>query len=763
MRALLLRPWERLRPNLMRHWAALLLVAAAAALVGLCLNDSVWLARLAKPGWVVWPGLLCGLLLARARWPAWASGIYALLLSMIVGLQAIGRPLPSLAQVHEQAFMEVLVGMRLRGGVLAQRLGGWLELARSGLPNFDSGLPVLILLLVGWNVCAWLGFCVWRRSTFAGLLPAWLLLALNGYWSSQNLWLLAYFSAVSLLLLAVTHYRERIAHWERRKIDYPDELAPGWMAAAAALALGVMLLARVAPLVWSPQGLERLIEWFERPPQESVSAPQAVVQNETRHLPARVLDLSEIGAYLPESNETVMWVGTSDPQPAPSQVGVAASATQTRRHYWRGGVMTVYTGRGWQPAKLDLREKSPQESLGATYAGRYALEQTFELPGGSSGMLFAANEPQQASGAGLYAAQPDGSLIVAGVSARYRVVSWAPEVDAAALRSADPQRIPAQVLETYTQLPSGLPGRVRELAAQITAGAQTPYDQARAVQDYLRGAYTYDLAVAPALAGTDVVDSFLFDSRAGFCSHFASAMAVLLRAQGIPARVAVGYLNGDYDWDLGLYRVPASAAHAWVEVYFAGYGWIEFEPTPAFQAPVYDTPDAVQGGLAPEPAQPLSIPVGWQRLLAGLGMLVGVGALALLIAMVVRFEFGGWGAKSLAGRLYWRLRGALAWGGYAAPATVTPLEFLEGCREVLEAHPRLWQASEQLTALYLRDRFAPEGAGRQELAAARAGWRAVSGELGVWVLRRRITAAVKRKSGRHGAGPGAGMQLRERR
>jgi transglutaminase-like putative cysteine protease len=79
------------------------------------------------------------------------------------------------------------------------------------------------------------------------------------------------------------------------------------------------------------------------------------------------------------------------------------------------------------------------------------------------------------------------------------------------------------------------------------------------------------------------VDYFLFESREGYCTYYASAMVVLLRLNGIPARIAAGFAQGDYDPTLGAYRVSESDAHSWVEAYFPPYGWVEFEPTASIQ------------------------------------------------------------------------------------------------------------------------------------------------------------------------------------
>ena len=135
----------------------------------------------------------------------------------------------------------------------------------------------------------------------------------------------------------------------------------------------------------------------------------------------------------------------------------------------------------------------------------------------------------------------------------------------------------------YLQLPADLPQRVRDLAAEVTADADNPMDMALAVQDYLRSdafEYTQDIERPP--RGADGVDHFLFNTRAGYSDYYASSMAVIMRASGVPARLAAGYAPG-VDIDGTDFRaVKDSDSHSWVQVYFPGHGWIDFEPTPAW-------------------------------------------------------------------------------------------------------------------------------------------------------------------------------------
>ncbi|MDC7121304.1 DUF3488 and transglutaminase-like domain-containing protein [Cellulomonas fimi] len=134
--------------------------------------------------------------------------------------------------------------------------------------------------------------------------------------------------------------------------------------------------------------------------------------------------------------------------------------------------------------------------------------------------------------------------------------------------------------------------QIQDLAREITEDAETPYEQAMALQSYFRAAtnFTYDTRIAPART-EDAVWDFL-QSRRGYCVQFATSMALMARALGIPARVGVGFLPGDATGD-GQYVVTGRKSHAWPELYFADFGWVRFEPTPAVQSgapPVWSDP-----------------------------------------------------------------------------------------------------------------------------------------------------------------------------
>jgi protein-glutamine gamma-glutamyltransferase len=159
---------------------------------------------------------------------------------------------------------------------------------------------------------------------------------------------------------------------------------------------------------------------------------------------------------------------------------------------------------------------------------------------------------------------------------RYQGTARLPLIAPADLRKAS-RDYPEEIRDTYLQLPQ-LDPRVKKLAEDITAHSTSDYDKATDIRRYLIANYAYTLNLTS--AGKDPLAYFLFTRRAGHCEYFATAMTIMLRAVGVPARYATGFLPGEYNDVGGDYIIRGSDAHAWVEVYFSGYGWLTFDPTP---------------------------------------------------------------------------------------------------------------------------------------------------------------------------------------
>jgi transglutaminase-like putative cysteine protease len=277
----------------------------------------------------------------------------------------------------------------------------------------------------------------------------------------------------------------------------------------------------------------------------------------------------------PELTERViMTVRVEDPNPGAPEFW--------SDYRWRGPTFALYTGRGWDnPPPREVLRLGPGETwLRSLPADRRPLRQEFRFLAGKPYWLYAAGEPVAAdirSRASLL-----GREHLVGMTAnvrRYTVVSQAPIFQAENLRVA-PSEYPPDILP-YLELPETVPQRVRDLAARITADATRPYDQALAIEAYLRSAFPYTLDVPLPPPDADVADWFLFELQRGYCDYYATAMVVMMRSLGVPARLAVGYAPGEYDARRNRLIVREKDAHSWPELYFPGYGWIPFEPTPA--------------------------------------------------------------------------------------------------------------------------------------------------------------------------------------
>lgn len=260
-----------------------------------------------------------------------------------------------------------------------------------------------------------------------------------------------------------------------------------------------------------------------------------------------------------------------------------------RGAYWRLLSLDEYTGRFWRTTDVRAERGSTIEESASlpreqtAIPGRF-LPQEFRVSRLGGVHLPAAFAPVAVSVPDVtFRHDPDRTTLVAGdgvpENLRYSVMS---ETMAPAPDELDRQFDFSGVASKYTRLPADTPPEVHQVARDITAGAETPYRQALAVQNLLL-TFTYD-EQAPAGHGINDLLFFL-ESRRGYCEQFAGTMAVLLRSLGYPARVAVGFLPGVRGKD-GLWHVTTEEAHSWVEMFFPGFGWLAFEPTPTRNNPV---------------------------------------------------------------------------------------------------------------------------------------------------------------------------------
>lgn len=285
---------------------------------------------------------------------------------------------------------------------------------------------------------------------------------------------------------------------------------------------------------------------------------------------------------------------------------VAFTAVTDRLTYWRGEAKSRYSGQGWtepEPTLLPSRSGNPAGEQASSSAYRTVTQEITLADPTLNRMLFAGgpimrvDALQTGQGQAIPAdwvwkqAETDRYMLPALTDplAFYRVEARV-LTDRSVLPSDTGTDYPDAVRERFLQLPGTLPARVRELARQITRQAETPYAKAEAIERYLREHYTYRTDdTRPAASGEDLADRFLFEQRAGYCDHFSTAMVVLLRASGVPARWVKGFAPGEVvlsekqgDGERYTVEVRQKDAHSWVEAYFPAAGWVSFEPTPGF-------------------------------------------------------------------------------------------------------------------------------------------------------------------------------------
>ncbi len=740
---------ERFNAFVRQGWPSFVLLLALTTSLALSVEKAAWVKYDHTISLMVFEGLAVGSLLAASRWKGSQAALYSLGLSLLVACQAVGRLIPPLERLFEQPFLAELEAARLRAFAFGLRAEGWVQNLQAGKPVDDTGLFVLLFAFLGWNCLVWLTWWALRRGNpLAGLIPVSVLMAVNVHLSRQAAMTLVFYLFLALLLAARGTFTAHRRGWTERGVDYAEDLGWDWGSGAALGAVAVAAFALFYSWIGTPEGWRAFSEMVERSRQRmadtaeqlfgGVSTPIPSENDIQRRPTVKLPDLREIGSPLPQGSETVLRVWISDPPPLPEGRG-GDPTIAARKHYWRSRVFEQYTGRGWEAA-LDAGAIAAQpEEL----PGRYRLEQRYELLAFSFGALFAVNQPVSASeGALLQAVGGDASLVAVGVASNYQVVSLATDVTVTQMQSAG-EIYPQAVLQAGLQLPESLPERVRSLAREV-AGEGTPYEKSVRIQDYLRANYRYDLNVRPPSEGKDVVDEFLFDGRAGFCSHFASAMAVMLRAAGVPARVTAGYAMGSFSPSLMQYIVPASASHAWVEVYFPGYGWVEFEPTPAYS--VFTYPEGAQaqpgtGGPAPAPQAEAG---------AGLSPVVWIGAPLGLVAVLWAAFF--WvrsrrlkpaQAGALAEQAYLQARRELAWAGLAAAPSQTPLEYLHASLAGLEGYPRLADSLRRLTAAYLQAVYRAVPPDYGDVRMGQWAWRQAGWERARLILREKLFVGRK--------------------
>jgi len=576
--------------------------------------------------------------------------------------------------VVPRLFWDLWLDMR----TLIVRMGEWTIDVLSGEGVFD---PVGAALTWGfgiWFCGLWAGWVAKRHNRpVIGVLPSGAVLAFVISYTGENPYVLLPVVGISLVLLALMQHSERELRWERKDTDYSNGLWNDILFVTTGISVALVILSAIAPSVT----VERISEWVREITESQTESEGTVARSlglEPKPEPQGRVPLDDvrstglprqhlIGSGPELSREVVMVIETGELAAVPDISML--EVTSAPSHYWRSITYDWYFGRGWATTGTEDVEYEAGEVADAFNPeddpNARRVRQNVRLVGEDmgwlvyvSGQLMSVDEPYKVAwrlGDEIFAATTE--------AVTYRADSYIPVVTEEELRSASTD-YPDWLLNRYLRLPEELPERVKSLARDLTATQPTPYDRAKAIEAYLRE-FPYTLNVPQPGLQEDIADFFLFELQRGYCDYYATSMVVLARSAGLPARMVVGYITGTYDSTNARYIVTEADAHAWPEIYFPGYGWIEFEPTGG-RPPIERAESEAEEIVWPEDSEvePLvdrgsdrgilgALTIG-EWLLIGLGSVIGFILLASGIDGVVLLMLGA--PHTLISRIYVRLR-----------------------------------------------------------------------------------------------------------
>ncbi len=464
------------------------------------------------------------------------------------------------------------------GDVLLTSMGQFLR----GQPVEASLLFVALASLLLWFVGLHAGYALIRYGeVLRAIVPPGVAILLiqvyDDYPASRAGWL-ALFIILALLLVGRQYYLHSRDEWGRQNIFVSDEAWPNIFGGLfLTVTLAVLLAWSVPASATSLEVAARAWDRFARPVRERLSNAVAALQSpygpSAGYADRENLDLGRSAA----SGDSLLFT-----------VRVLDSRGSPPRYYWRGRVYDTYNEGRWSstPALfLDFEAASALLRL-LSPAPRLAVLLQFTVQAPRLSLMYAPSQT-------VWVSRPGRASVLAVHAEVQDVLAWEAEpplkggerYQAQAeilnpslqqLRAAG-SHYPLWVTERYLQVPAALRSPLEALARSITEGQTNPYDRAAAITHYLRTHLEYSPNLPPLPAGRDPLLWVLFDYKKGFCNYYASAEVLLLRSIGIPARLAVGFAEGERAG--GTYTVHERDAHAWPEVYFPGLGWVEFEPT----------------------------------------------------------------------------------------------------------------------------------------------------------------------------------------
>ncbi|MBE2221058.1 MAG: hypothetical protein IAF02_05930 [Anaerolineae bacterium] len=744
---------DRFRPR--EGWLSLALLVSTIFLMVGAILEVKWVPEAG----VVWItavlGLILSYILAKKAKSTRLAWILIFLYGLLITLIRLAHLLPP-RLIWQQGFWPLRTYWLQNTAVFLDRSGSWLVAVSRGHRSQET-----IIFAVGLGMVSWLlaAFAVWttirQRKPLLGLSVMGIALALNGFLGLSPLWYLTAFVGLAVVLSATINLNTLEQTWRERSIDFSDEIRIEMLIYVGMIAMVLVAAAMALPAF----SLTKAVDAFMSHPwvkgaEESIDDAFGGVNKPRPRPPGSlggygVMPRSYLlGEEPPDLSEIIMMTAF-----VTDENGDLAPPGLSQRNHWRGLSYEIYTGRGWTLSEereepLPAYETVPLPEVADTVQ----LVQDINWLRDDRLVRYSLGQPVQFNqDVTLLWRGLDDYVRAQGSENDYRVTTQVSVAAPDDLRQTKTADVPAVILNRYTQLPDRLPQRVRDLAQEVAGDLANPYDQARALEQFLRQ-YPYSLEIESIPPGLDPVDYFLFDLQRGYCDYYASAMVVMARSLGLPARVAVGFLSQPPD-EYGMQTIRQSNGHSWAEVYFAGYGWVEFEPTAGFASPHDPNFDQDWGTRPPEDFMPylgdtaplpdrapVKRPIDWQKILTRIG---GVAVIAGGLAALWLWQQRRLEAEDSVLRSYGRFQSQARKLEYPAHPAQTPLEFSEAFQENLEVFAENPKSQAQvetvkplasrLTELYSTYQYAADPA--DESTEARTIWKKMKRPL--WLLRLR--------------------------
>lgn len=598
------RAW--LQPKQYFGWAHLILI-----IIQICAQWVVY-ESIHQAGWSPYSQLLMStaisavVLTCIAIWWFNSSSISAYITLFVIGMAFVVWQLESavITSVSDElgpAYAPQLSGYGDTISEIALHIIRWWRRILAGEPANDPVLYVAVLALISYVVVMLNTWLMFRQqqpwlSVVLSAIPLFVNYTFAGQQKSETSLIL--FVAMAMLSILFHHITIADAIWRATRVDRPVTAPLQTLWHALLIIVPTIVIANAIPLPTPNETALRIWSALRSPVSTVRSGfDQAFGSGATNVAGGFSKNGMQVGGGRNQTELEVLRYQSTAPE------------------YLRAMVFDRYTGQGWILTNERISEPLP---LGTTIVNsnnaRQVVNSTITLSRDrSDDLLMALGDPIAfnrdatvytlpdlgVGSTGVLYVTSDVPLLATGTYTQTSYISRAYDTE---LRAAGTAM--ATIRGYYSVLPETVPARVSELTRRIIAeaNATTDYDAAMAIQQYLR-TFRYDEQRPRPPTSGDWVDYFLFESQIGYCDDFATAMTVMLRTQGIPARYVQGYTGGDRDPARGDYVVRESMAHSWVEVFFDGYGWQRFEPTPAGYTRVVDrrAPDDTENGVTPVP------------------------------------------------------------------------------------------------------------------------------------------------------------------